>query len=108
MSHQDWEPIILRPKYVQKPQTEHKPQPVSNTLKVENKVDEGDLSVNRVSHNVKLEIQKARLAKGLTQEQLANKCNMPVATVRSYENGTAIPLAHQLSKLRKVLGVPLN
>ena len=70
------------------------------------KYDDDDLpkAPAKVSHSLKMQIQKARTGKKLSQKDLANKCSLPVATIKSYENGTAVPDNQTLNKLRRVLG----
>ena len=58
----------------------------------------------KVSHNLRMQIQQARLGKQMTQKELANRCNLDVKTIQQYESGTAIPNPAVLNKLRRVLG----
>jgi putative transcription factor len=59
-------------------------------------------------HALKDAIQKARLAKGLTQKSLAMACSMPASVVQSYENGTAVIIQSELDKMSSALGVHLK
>merc|ERR1711959_312822 len=47
-------------------------------------------------------------AKGLTQAQLAAKCNMQAKLLQEYEAGKAVPDQKVLSKLARALGVKLS
>tara|TARA_Y100000385_G_C12702550_1_gene471149 strand:- start:14 stop:403 length:390 start_codon:yes stop_codon:yes gene_type:complete len=62
----------------------------------------------KVSTNLKIAIQKGRTLKKMTQANLAQSLNLPVITVKNYENGTAIPNNSVLSKMEKVLGIKLT
>eukprot|EP00656_Telonema_subtile_P050610 TRINITY_DN659_c0_g1_i2.p2 TRINITY_DN659_c0_g1~~TRINITY_DN659_c0_g1_i2.p2 ORF type:complete len:115 (-),score=37.56 TRINITY_DN659_c0_g1_i2:151-495(-) len=53
-------------------------------------------------------IQKGRIAKKLTQAQVAKAINEKQQTINEYENGKAIPNGAVLVKLQKVLGVKLT
>jgi putative transcription factor len=61
-----------------------------------------------VSSELKKQIMAARLAKKLTQAQLAQQINERPQTVQEYESGKAIPNGQVLSKMSRVLGVTLK
>ncbi|MCD7956091.1 MAG: helix-turn-helix domain-containing protein [Lachnospiraceae bacterium] len=52
-------------------------------------------------------IKKIRIAKGLTQQQLGDLCDPPVAgaNIRKYENGKQTPKLSTLQKIAAALGV---
>ena len=52
-------------------------------------------------------IQQARIAKKLTQQQLATAINENARIIQSYENGQAIPNPQVLLKLDRALGTHL-
>ena len=52
-------------------------------------------------------MQKARSAKGLTQAQLNQECNLPKNTIRDYESGKAVYNAAQVNRIARHLGVTL-
>lgn len=130
---QDWEPIVLQ-KRGQKASESRDPKAVNEALRsgaaVEsvkkhnagsNKGDPGPgLNARKleedteggehekVSTDVKVAIQKARLAAKLSQAQLAQKINEKEQVVKEYENGKAIPNQQVLGKLERVLGVKLR
>jgi len=53
-------------------------------------------------------IQQARMEKGLSQKDCAQKINEKPSVLQDYESGKAIPNAQILSKLERVLGVKLR
>jgi len=61
-----------------------------------------------VSSELKRQIQQARLAKKLTQSQLAQLINEKPQIINEYESGKAIPNPQVLSKMSRVLGVTLR
>ena len=79
-----------------------------NAAKIERAADDGDLRLETVSHNLQLNIQKARQNKSWTQKQLATECNLSVNIIKSYENGTAVPDYKHLQIMSKKLGVTLK
>ncbi len=60
-----------------------------------------------VSHDFKLSLQQARLAKKMSQQQLASAINEKGSVVNEYESGKAIPNGAIISKLNRALGVRL-
>lgn len=98
MSHQDWETVVLT-----KPiKVETKPHVPKNPLIADDIVVPPKINVE-----LKTAIQQARLAQKLSQKELATKMAIPLATINSYENGTAIPNNAFIAKLEKVLNTKL-
>ena len=61
-----------------------------------------------VSSSLKKQIQSARLAKKMTQAQLAQAINEKPQVINEYECGKAIPNPQILNKMSRVLGVKLK
>ena len=74
--------------------------------KLENETEE--LSHNKVNTEVKKAIMQGRLAKKLTQAQLAQQINEKPQIIQEYESGKAIPNQQILSKMERILGVKLR
>ena len=55
-----------------------------------------------------MEIKKARIAAGFTQQQLAEKMNVDRTAVTKWEIGTAMPTADKIVKLARVLGCSVD
>ena len=79
--------------------------PPAQLAKIEREIEEGNMTLPKVSVAFRMEMQRARSAKGWTQQDLARQLNLPVDTVKKYENGTAIPVGNVLSKIKKCLGL---
>mmetsp|Transcript_49016 Transcript_49016/g.77471 ORF Transcript_49016/g.77471 Transcript_49016/m.77471 type:complete len:144 (-) Transcript_49016:105-536(-) len=60
-----------------------------------------------VSHDFKLALQQARLAKKMTQAALATAINEKGTVINEYESGKAIPNGAIINKLNRALGVRL-
>lgn len=60
-----------------------------------------------MTREIQQAIQKARVAKNMTREELACKAAVSVHMVRDYENGTIIPKNEFILKLENALGVKL-
>ncbi|PSC68031.1 multi -bridging factor 1b [Micractinium conductrix] len=80
--------------------------PIKSAVKLEN--DTNTFEHDRVSSELKKQIQSARLAKKLTQAQLAQMINEKPQLINEYESGKAIPNPQILSKMSRVLGVTLK
>ena len=80
--------------------------PGRNASKLENENEE--LTHKTVKTEVKKAIMQGRLAKKLTQAQLAQQINERPQVVQEYESGKAIPNQQILAKLERVLGVKLR
>ena len=57
-----------------------------------------------ISRDLRIRIQQARAAKGMTQKELATKINLKATIVQSYENGKAVPSNDVLNKMERALG----
>lgn len=62
----------------------------------------------KVSLTVGKAIQQARMEKGLSQKDCAQKINEKPSVLQDYESGKAIPNTQILSKLERALGVKLR
>ncbi|KAM7276074.1 hypothetical protein ACFE04_017940 [Oxalis oulophora] len=80
--------------------------PVVNARKLDEETEPAALG--RVSADVRLAIQKARLEKKMSQAELAKLINELPKVVQEYENGKAVPNQAVLGKMEKVLGVKLR
>merc|ERR1712087_693002 len=60
-----------------------------------------------VSHDFKIALQQARIAKKMTQAQLATAINEKGSVINEYEGGKAIPNGAIINKLNRALGVRL-
>ncbi|XP_068315018.1 multiprotein-bridging factor 1c-like [Pyrus communis] len=123
---QDWEPVVLQkkpkssalrdPKAVNQAirsgapvQTikkfdagsNKKTTPVVSVKKLEEAAEPAAL--DRVSTEVRLAIQKARLEKKMSQAELAKRINERPQVVQEYENGKAVPNQAVLAKMERVL-----
>jgi putative transcription factor len=113
MEHQDWTTITLRKseKQIKKDSKKEKirSNKKNNSHYVSNKVFDDDfVPSKKVSSKLKTQIINARVKKGWSRKELANKCNLSLGTVREYESGKAIPNHQILNKLRRVLGCKLE
>ncbi|RHW69128.1 Multiprotein-bridging factor 1 [Trypanosoma brucei equiperdum] len=70
--------------------------------------DTETLKVKRVDNGLRLAIQKARQAKGWTQQMLAQQIAERVGVVTEYENGKAVPEERVLVKMERAFGIHLR
>ena len=81
------------------------PNPSVNLKKVEQ--GDEDYKIPFVSSETAKKIIAGRVLKKWTQETLAHTMSLPVATIKSIENCTAIEDKQQLQKIANKLGVKL-
>lgn len=94
---QDWTPIVIK-------------KPLSKPIPKPTKPKELD-EIGTVQHTtleLRKQIQNARMAKKMSQADLAKQINEKPNIIQAYENGKAVPNAQILQKLRRVLGVKLK
>lgn len=77
--------------------------PVQQLAKFEKNAKEGNFSLPKIPISLRTEIQRARNAKGWTQQDLAKRLHLPLEIVRGYENGTTVPVGATLAKIKKCL-----
>ncbi|MHA2037175.1 MAG: helix-turn-helix domain-containing protein [Promethearchaeota archaeon] len=71
-----------------------------------NQIESNDpLPPAKISHQLKLRIQQARVSNKLSKKQLAYKLNLQENLISDYENGKAIPNKNILNKLACMLQV---
>ncbi|SCM21180.1 multiprotein bridging factor type 1, putative [Plasmodium chabaudi chabaudi] len=78
---------------------------IENKAKIEQETE--NFKIDRVTPAFSRALQQARMAKKLTQVQLARLVNEPESVIKEYENGKAIPNNMIIQKLNRVLGVNL-
>uniref|UniRef100_A0ACD6ADD7 Uncharacterized protein n=1 Tax=Avena sativa TaxID=4498 RepID=A0ACD6ADD7_AVESA len=130
---QDWEPVVLRrtkPKAADLKSTKAVNQALRTGAPVETvrkaaagtnrkdsaaaaparKLDETTepAALDRVAGEVRAVIQKARVAKGWSQAELAKRINERAQVVQEYESGKAVPVQAVLAKMERALEVKLR
>ena len=107
---QDWETVTLNKK--QNSQATN-----NNKNKDGVKLSDEALRLRKIENNDEIQkqdkisvkhcqlIQKARLAKKMTQKQLAQKLNIDQNTVAQYENGKIVPNKQILNKIARELNI---
>jgi putative transcription factor len=123
MAEQDWKPVVIVNKKVQQEEAilngktetiqkfdagKNKQNENKNMLKIEEKVEEGDLHTASISKNLRMTIQQERNKKKWTRKDLALKCNLPESIIADYENGKGVPNQQHINKISRALGVPLS
>lgn len=95
-----WDDVTI----IRNPSVEKKslPKPSHNNLyKIENKIDQGELTLNLVPHNMSQNIIRNRQKLNLTQKELAAKINENVKIITEYENGKTRIDGRIVDKLNK-------
>ena len=119
MSHQDWDSVVFKkriPKTVKEAKAKgHTTQQNTNKKNVnyENtismrKLENEEVEIKKIEHNVSKIIQKARMDAKLSQKDLAQKLNLKPTVIQTYESGKAIPNKMVLVKMGKMLNTHLT
>ena len=112
MNHQDWDPVTFS-----KPQAPPKKKivardPVRSRNAELSKLDNNEmdsLKHKKSNKNIGKVIQKARLAKGMNQKDLAQALNVKTGVLVEYESGKAIINDNRfLNRCQQILGVYLQ
>tara|TARA_B100000963_G_scaffold357441_1_gene379647 strand:- start:2461 stop:2784 length:324 start_codon:yes stop_codon:yes gene_type:complete len=94
---QDWEPVVFKAKPI-KTNYQGIPKP---------KIDDDEIKIKKINRDLQVALQKARLAKKLSQKDVAQRMNVKSSDIMNYENGKAIPNNAFISKLEKFYQVKL-
>ena len=95
---QQWESVVLKKRAQPSKSTQQR------VLTDEEKVERQKIITPVLRQNV----QKARLAKKLTQKQLATTAAIPLSAVQEYENGKRIFNEAEIKKLERALQCKLQ
>lgn len=103
MEHQDWQTFIV---HANNDKTKAKPsKSVSKDVKLEQKIDDGDLKHKKIDPELSKKIQKARLSKKLTQKQLAQQLSIPQQSINEMETGKYLHNGSVISKVKRNLNI---
>lgn len=73
-----------------------------------NKIDEGTYTQSTINNTLSKQLLQGRQAKGWTQKEFATLCNLNVAIIKDYENGTGIAKGTEINKMSSILGIVLT
>lgn len=120
-SFQDWNNVVIGKKSIQtqlkegtlKKEIVEKKGAAKNSQNLQpdnlRKIEKEEIGhLQTPSHSLSTQIQQARAAKKLTQDQLNNLCNFPKGTVASYEKGTIVTNPQHLQTMSRHLGIVLK
>jgi len=96
--HQDWKPVIIN----NQPKKDNKKGYVkSKEKKLEEQSEEGALSHKKMDSSFGKDLQKKRLAKGMTQKELSKSLNIPVKDINEIESGKAKHNGQLMNKINR-------
>ena len=88
--------------------TKSKKRTTNSINSIEENSKNGFVQIEKVNKSLSLKIQQTRVAKKMTQKQLAISCNLSTATIQGYEHSTCVPNSHEITKIGKALGIILS
>ena len=109
-SFKDWNPVDIGNGHKKRPGSNsptNQPKKIINNTGNKVKVDEetGDVRAVTVNKEFSQQIIKARVAKGMNQQQLATALSLDVTIIKSYENGTGTHNGNIISKIKTYLKI---
>ena len=115
-AHQDWNTVVLKKPTDKKVEPRQQvPEYVHQARKLEADIhtsatDEAPPSapLATLSHTMRQCMIKARTEKKMTQQDIANRCNVQVSIIKALEGGIAIQDKSILNKINRHLGVHLK
>ena len=110
MEHQDWKTFIIHCKTPKNDKTtkETKHREKTKDRKIEEMEEKGVLTHKKVETSLSKIIQQARVEKGWTQKELANKVALSPAIINEIESGKAKYNPAHINKLKLVLKIKKN
>ena len=100
MNHQDWTPMVLK-------KNEKKPPIQRRLTTMEVEEEEKDFKTKTVKKESADVIMKTRNEKGMTQSELAKRCNLTSAIINSIEKGSYPYVPDVINSISRVLGVKI-
>ena len=77
----------------------------SKDKKLEKQIQDGKLKHDTITQELRVNIQKGRSSRNITQKQLANMCNLPVSVINEIESGKAKYNPAQINKIKRILKI---
>lgn len=102
-THQDWTPVVLRKS---KPRIEINRPPQNKALKNLESLDPNAQKL--LGLEAAKQIQQARCAMHLSQEELANKLCVKKKVIQEYETGKVVPNRKILNDINRVLKITVK
>lgn len=100
MDHQDWTPVTIKKK-TKAEQLATKEAKLANSQKGET------IGKFVPAHDFRKLMMQARVAKKITQQELAKSMNLPLPIIRDWESGKKVPTNRQIANLERSLGTKL-
>jgi len=106
--HQNWDTVTISKTTKNKVSNDSKKNINPESIRLA-KLDNNEIvKAKSLSTEAKQELIKARVAKGLNQEKLANALSMQANLYKDIENGKSIPNQNMLNKINNFLGTKVK
>ena len=110
LDHQDWKTLIIHKKKDKQNNSNNNNNKnldpnTQKLISIEKKADNDNLKHDKITKELRIQIQQARSSKGLTQKQLANQINIPLQKISEIETGKAIYNHNDINKIKRFLKI---
>ena len=111
MDHQDWKTVIIKgnpQKNTQRKEIREKKNPEAQRMyKLENE-DFTSIKIKTTTPDQRKAMIQGRVAKKLTQKDLANQIGINIKNIQGYENGKIKVNNAEITKIERFLGIKLT
>jgi ribosome-binding protein aMBF1 (putative translation factor) len=109
MEHQDWEKVVIRSSKAASAAKQSTQVRVTDAVAQARKVAEmSHGAFKTLTHDARIAMASARVAKKLTQKQLDALGPFPPNSSNGWESGKSCPTGPQIQKLHRILGIKLE
>jgi len=109
MEHQDWSPLTINTKNTKNTKNLQPSSRVSDAVHAIRKIETSDSGkLKMLTSKSRAEMAQTRVAKGMTQKLLDQRCQFPANSCNGWEAGKTCPSGPQLNILHRILGIKLE
>jgi len=108
MDHQDWTTVVLKKNKSDKKTSETNQNKQINHNNYKKQDNDDKIQIKKVSKQMAKQIIDSRVAKKMTQVNLAQQSCIDIKMIKEIENGSCIYNSDHINKISKVLGIKIE
>lgn len=108
MDHQDWTTVVLKKNKSDKKPSETNQNKQVNQNNYKKQDNDDKIQIKRVSKQMARQIIDGRVAKKMTQINLAQQSCIDIKMIKEIENGLCVYNSDHINKISKVLGIKIE